>query len=226
MITRSPDPTILYEDTHVIVLSKPPGLLSQGDHSGDLSLVDLMRKHVGRPYVGLVHRLDRNTSGLMVLGKRTKSADRLTQAMQAGNLCRHYLGWVRGTFRNREERWENRLLKDENTNTVREDPRGRRCALRATGLNTMTFRGVGPLTLVKFELETGMSHQIRVQASLRKLPLVGDPKYGGPRYPRVALHSAYLAFPHPMGDQTMEFCFGLPDELKESAILSFRFDAP
>ena len=76
---------VLFEDQHLIVLSKEPGLLAQGDSSGEVSLVDLLRTHFGRNYVGLIHRLDRNTSGLMVVAKRSKSADRLSEQLRTGN---------------------------------------------------------------------------------------------------------------------------------------------
>ena len=68
-----PEFDILFEDTHLVVLDKPTGLLAQGDHSSETNLVDLLRDYFGRHYVGLIHRLDRNTSGLMVVAKRTKS---------------------------------------------------------------------------------------------------------------------------------------------------------
>jgi 23S rRNA pseudouridine1911/1915/1917 synthase len=217
MISRTPQATILYEDVHVIVLSKPAGLLSQGDISGAPTLVDQMREHVGRPYVGLVHRLDRNTSGLMVLGKRTKSADRLTQAIQGGKLYRHYLAWVKGHFpadTHWPQRWEDKLLKNEASNVVVADAKGRKCVLHARSIFRTESPQFGFVTLMRFDLETGMSHQIRVQSSLRGHPLIGDTKYGGPAFTRVALHSAFLAFPHPMGDQWMEFTSGLPEELR------------
>lgn len=75
-------PKILFEDANVIVLSKPAGLLSQGEIKKDENLVGWLRGHLGRHYVGLVHRLDRNTSGLMVIAKRTKAARRLTESLQ------------------------------------------------------------------------------------------------------------------------------------------------
>jgi 23S rRNA pseudouridine1911/1915/1917 synthase len=90
-------PKILFEDTHVIVLSKPAGMLSQGDISGDESLVDWLRTYLGRNYVGLIHRLDRNTSGIMIIGKRSKSANRLTESLQKGDLERSYIAIVEGS---------------------------------------------------------------------------------------------------------------------------------
>src|ERR1700722_17281453 len=104
-------PLILFEDQHLIVISKPAGLLSQGEKTGDENLVDWARAYVKRNYVGLVHRLDRNTSGAMVLAKRTKSAQRLTDSLQKGELTRSYLAWVQGEVREKT-RWRHFLLKD------------------------------------------------------------------------------------------------------------------
>src|SRR4051812_21602955 len=103
-------PKILFEDPHLLVLDKPAGLLSQGEKTGDENLVDWLRQYLGRPYVGLVHRLDRNTSGVMVIAKRTKSASRLTEALQAGKIDRSYLAWVEGRLE-RPVRWEHYLWK-------------------------------------------------------------------------------------------------------------------
>ena len=89
---------ILFEDQHLIVLSKAPGILSQGDISGEPSLVDLLRTHFGRNYVGLIHRLDRNTSGLMIVAKRSKSAERLTEQLQNGILVRKYRAILEGSL--------------------------------------------------------------------------------------------------------------------------------
>ena len=95
--------TILFEDQHLAVLSKSPNLLSQSDISGETSLVDLLRVHFGRNYVGLIHRLDRNTSGLMVIGKRSKSADRLSAQLKSGELDRQYHALLLGVFPDNQE---------------------------------------------------------------------------------------------------------------------------
>src|SRR5439155_138429 len=150
-----------------------------------------------RNYVGLVHRLDRNTSGLMVVAKRTKAARRLTEALQQGELDRRYLGWVVGKLP-AEAEWEHWLLKDENTNKARvfrdweTRPEGAKVAkLRATPKGEGIYKGAA-LTLVEFILETGRSHQIRAQAAAEGFPLLGDVKYGrlgDPSFARPALHS-------------------------------------
>ena len=194
-------PRILFEDTHLIVLSKPAGLLSQGEHTGDENLVDWARAHFGRHYVGLVHRLDRNTSGLMVLAKRTKSAQRLTTALQNGELVREYLGWVHGTVA-APARWEHWLLKNPDTNESRVVAAGtagaKRAALEASPVRGGLWKNA-PLTLVEFRLETGRSHQIRAQAAAQGHALLGDANSGrADGFARPALHSHRISFPHPM----------------------------
>jgi 23S rRNA pseudouridine1911/1915/1917 synthase len=216
------EPKIIFEDQHLIVLSKPPGFLSQGDASGDFSLVEWLREYLGRNYVGVVHRLDRNTSGLMVYAKRSKAADRLTQALQNDLLQRSYLAIVHGEVPLQFD-WQDELLKDEKINTVRviksKIPGSKTASLRGERLDVK-----GPYCLVRFVLETGRSHQIRVQSSSRGFPLLGDVKYRGPLgtkkdtsgFLRPALHSAKLEFPHPMkSDLILSYEADLWDDMKE-----------
>lgn len=208
---------ILFEDTHLLVLSKPAGLLSQGEKSGDENLVDLLRAYFGRNYVGLIHRLDRNTSGLMVIGKRSKSAQRLTDSLQNGKLSRAYLAWVLGKLPG-PVRWEHRLEKNPVTNrvSVSASSQAKKAVLRASPMGTSQLDG-HPLTLVRFDLETGRSHQIRAQSSHEGFPLLGDVKYQtskcSPRFSRVALHSFELIFPHPMTQEILKFEDPLPSDL-------------
>jgi 23S rRNA pseudouridine1911/1915/1917 synthase len=202
---------ILFEDQHLIVLSKAPGILSQSDISGDESLVDLLRTHFGRNYVGLIHRLDRNTSGLMVVAKRSKSAERLTQQLQNGTLVRKYRAILEGTFTG-SETWKHWLLKNEKTNEVRAvkegTPGAKSASLQVKAIVNFLTDGEA-VTLAEFELETGRSHQIRVQAATMKHPLIGDPKYGSARgaklFHRPALHSCFLSFDHPMTKEPLKF---------------------
>lgn len=206
---------ILFEDTHLVVLSKAPGILSQGDASGETSLVDLLRTHFGRHYVGLIHRLDRNTSGLMVVAKRSKSADRLTAQLQSGELTRSYHALLLGTPDSTAPvRWEHFLLKNPETNEVKVVPRkipgAKSAVLTMTPQKTFLHPASGdPVTAARFELETGRSHQIRAQARAKNLPLLGDRKYGTAKsvalFPRSALHSCELSFVHPMSKEPMRF---------------------
>ncbi|NDG85315.1 MAG: RluA family pseudouridine synthase [Proteobacteria bacterium] len=206
---------ILFEDTHLLVLSKAPGLLSQGDSSGEPSLVDLLRTHFGRNYVGLIHRLDRNTSGLMVVAKRSKSAERLTSQLQSGELKRSYHALLLGKpASNTPERWEHFLFKNPETNEVKVVPQkipGAKSALLTMTPQKTFFHPVSgdPVTVARFELDTGRSHQIRAQARAKNLPLIGDSKYGTAKsvalFSRSALHSCEISFTHPMSKEPMQF---------------------
>jgi 23S rRNA pseudouridine1911/1915/1917 synthase len=215
----SPPFRILFEDQHLIVLSKAPGLLSQGDSSGEASLVDLLRAHFGRNYVGLIHRLDRNTSGLMVVAKRSKSAERLTAQLQSGELEREYHALLHGALpgsgtRPEIQKWEHWLLKNHDTNEVRSVPRGtpgaKPAVLFVEPLRVLQAPDSGDLlTLARFKLDTGRSHQIRAQARAKGHPLIGDSKYGNAKslalFPRPALHSCRLSFLHPISKELLDF---------------------
>ncbi len=209
-------PKILFEDNHLIVLSKPSGLLSQGEFRGDPNLVDWLRSYWGRSYVGLVHRLDRNTSGVMVVAKRTKSAQRLTCALQEGKLTRSYLAWVIGNL-STPVQWTHLLNKNSVTNTVEVVLRGGKTAsLTGIPMNYGNWKGL-ELTLLKLTLETGRSHQIRVQAAHEGFPLLGDRKYGALQnsFSRIALHSFKIRFPHPISSEFLEFEDPLPPDLSK-----------
>ena len=233
MIERA---SIIFEDQHLVVLQKPAGMLSQSDHSGQLSLVDALRTHFGRHYVGLIHRLDRNTSGIMIVAKRSKAAERLTAQLQDGRLKRSYLAWIEGALQDSGHsqssenlgaetvskiRWENWLLKNETTNEVKAyppsthkpHPNAKRAALHLSVLQHSERAG-NPITLCRFELETGRSHQIRAQAAFHGHPLLGDRKYGSKiEFPRPALHSHRIEFEHPLSHVPMTYECPLPPDL-------------
>lgn len=218
MPSNSPqnDVSILFEDPHLIVLSKPAGLLSQADISEEPDLVSWLRVYLKRNYVGLIHRLDRNTSGIMIVAKRTKSAQRLTDALQKGEIQRSYLAWLVGSL-DSEVRWTHHLEKDPRTNTVRvvkKAGQGKIATLSAKPLRKALWRS-HLCTLAEIILETGRSHQIRVQAAHEGLPLLGDRKYGKSLdFTRVALHSHTLRFPHPMSGDSLTFQAPLPADLQ------------
>lgn len=212
-------PKTVFEDTHVLVISKPAGLLSQGEISGEPNLVDWCRAHFGRNYVGLVHRLDRNTSGLMVIAKRSKSAERLTASLQSGELVRTYEALLSGNLLAPAE-WVHSLKKNESTNlsavVKTTTPGAKEARLKVIPLaHYKTADGGEAFTHAEFKLDTGRSHQIRVQSSAMHHPLVGDAKYGGPTnlLQRPALHSAFLSFPHPMTKETLRFRDELASDL-------------
>lgn len=222
-------PKIIFEDTHLMVLSKPAGLLSQEAIGREPTLIQWLRNYWGRNYVGLIHRLDRNTSGIMVVAKRTKAAARLTAALQKGEIQRSYLGWVLRAVRE-SHRWEDWLLKNEKNNTVSvvssKQASAQKGITYASPVQKATWKGTA-VTLMEFQLETGRSHQIRVQSAHHRMPLLGDQKYGKFKpdsieasFGRPALHAYKLKFPHPMTGVVHEYEAPLPQDFKQVKALT------
>lgn len=196
-------------DNHLLVVVKPAGLLAQADRTGDADVLTLgkafVKAHFGKPgevFLGLVHRLDRPVSGLMVLARTSKAAARLSAQFRERTLVKTYVALVEGRLDARAV-FEDFLLKtDETVRVVRAGTPGAKAArLRAEPLLYHDGR-----TLVGIHLDTGRAHQIRVQLAARGHALVGDRRYGAAaawRGGRIALHSAALAFAHPTRPETV-----------------------
>jgi 23S rRNA pseudouridine1911/1915/1917 synthase len=201
---------ILFEDNHCLVVNKPAGLLSQGDDTGDLSLDSWARDYLkekyrkpGNVYVGLVHRLDRPTSGVVVLARTSKAAGRLAEQFRSGTITKLYWALVEGEPAQPEGVWIDSLEKDRTSNRVRVVEDSGRPALVARVEYRVLERQHG---CSKLELRpaTGRSHQLRVQLASRGLPILGDRKYGSATvlkaddgHHRIALHAREVRFTHP-----------------------------
>lgn len=225
-------PEILFEDNHIIVVVKPAGMLSQSDQTGDKDLLEFLREYIqeskgkpGRAFIGLVHRLDRSTGGIMVFARTSKAAARLSEAFRSHKVQKRYIALVAESFdRARSMLGPDGTLKDN----YRKDESLRMAVSCASGhpdakpasLSFRLLRSVSELssagstlpdvalhrtTLIELELHTGRFHQIRYQLSSRGLPIVGDAKYGSRRSDKnLALWAYHLHFPHPIRD-TMDF---------------------
>lgn len=202
---------ILYLDNHLLVINKPPGTLAQGDHTGDETVLTMGKAYLkahfnkpGRVFLGLVHRLDRPASGVMVLARTSKAAKRLTDQFRRREPVKRYMAIVEGSCA-AGERCVDYLVK-ENRN-VRVVDSGYPGAKRAV----LQWRKVAHregVSLVDVHLETGRSHQVRVQLAHRGHPLLGDFRYGA-RRPfdgrNLALHCYHLAITHPTRRETMHW---------------------
>jgi len=201
---------ILHEDNHCLAVDKPAGLLSQGDSTGEPSVVDLARDYLkarfakpGNVYVGLVHRLDRPTSGVLLLARTSKGASRLSEQFRDGQVAKTYEAIAEGSWPDEAGEWEDWLLKDDRTNVVAAVPPRTPGAQSARVAYRVIARRPGRLTL-ELSPTTGRGHQLRVQLASRGLPIVGDSKYGARSrlmaldgLPRIALHARELRFRHP-----------------------------
>ncbi len=211
---------VLYEDNHCLALNKPAGLLAQGDITGEPTILDAARDYLktkyakpGNVFVGPVHRLDRPTSGVVLLARTSKAAARLSEQFREGTVTKLYWAVVEGNCVDDSGTWNDRLWKDESRNVVEVVASGGQEASLAFRVLARTkgqsFLEVRPLT--------GRSHQIRVQLASRGLPIVGDKKYGARSSlraidgkPRVALHARSLTFSHPTRREAISVIAGVP----------------
>ncbi len=205
--------SILYEDNHLLVVVKPPNLLSQGDATGDADLLTLLKEYIretyakpGDAYLGLVHRLDRPVGGVMVFAKTSKAARRLSEQIRDRKFGRGYVAVVEGHPGRIAGRLRSFLLKDTKKNLVQavgpDVPGAQEAVLDYKVLNMSKT-----LSLVRITLVTGRSHQIRVQMAEMGHPLVGDMRYGertNQRQP-IALWAERIVFAHPTTKEKLVF---------------------
>lgn len=204
---------ILHEDNHIIVTVKPHNIPSQGDSSGDKSQLDLVKEYIkkkynkaGNVFVGLVHRLDRPTGGVMVFAKTSKAAARLSEQIKGGEFEKRYLTVTIGRPRDSRGRQINYLIKDPVNNIVRIAPALVEGAKRAE-LDYHLLESYDRLSLIEIKLITGRSHQARVQMCGLGCPIFADYKYGATlgRGKNLALWAYSLKFEHPTTKQVMVF---------------------
>jgi 23S rRNA pseudouridine1911/1915/1917 synthase len=212
------DVRVAYEDEHLLVVDKPAGVVvhpAPGHHVGTLvhGLLELGAEGgEGGDRPGIVHRLDRDTSGLLVVARSGKAYERLKQQVASRELERTYLALVRGRPRSRSGRIEAPIGRD------RRDPM-RHSLDTDTPRDAVTHFEVARLydhhALLRVRLETGRTHQIRVHLGAIDLPVAGDPVYGvtEPGLARQFLHATELAFPHPVTGNRVEAESPLPADL-------------
>lgn len=204
---------ILYEDNHIIVVVKPYNILSQGDNTGDSSIMDMVKDYIkvkynkpGNVYLGLVHRLDRPVSGIMVFAKTSKAASRLCKAFNEHSITKKYLAIVHGKMENASGEMIDYLDKDYNGNAI-VSKNGKKAILE---YEVLEYNEKNNCSLVSVDLKTGRHHQIRVQFASRGHYLLGDQRYGLQDNCQISLFAYYLSFTHPVSKELMEFRV-LPD---------------
>ncbi len=212
--------TVLFEDNHILVAVKPQNVPTQGDSSGDKDFLTILKEYLikkynkpGDAYLGLLHRLDRPTGGVMVFAKTSKAASRLSEKIRAGDFDKTYVAVTNGRP-NRTGRVEHYLIKDEKTNTVTLAPSSLPGVKRALSDIKIIDERDG-LSLVTVRLLTGRTHQARVQLKSLTSPIVGDVKYAGDKYiksPHLALWAYRLSFSHPISGDEMTFIAEPPQE--------------
>jgi len=212
---KLPKINIIYEDNHLLVVEKPINIPIQKDNTNDIDLIAMLKDYrkkkenkPGEAYLGLVHRLDRPVGGIMVFAKTSKAASRLSEQIRTNTFHKTYLAVTQGILP-KEGVLEDYLVKNEKENIsyVTNKEKGKYSKLEYKLLDTKDN-----LSLVRINLITGRSHQIRVQFSSRNHPLIGDSKYGdNPNNISIALYAESITFNHPTTKEKLTFTLNKPN---------------
>ena len=207
------DLEVIYEDNHLLVVNKPAGLLVQGDHTGDPTLLDHAKSYLkikynkpGDVFLGLVHRLDRPTSGVVVLARTSKALSRLNEDFKKRGPKKTYWALVEGTPKSNDqlEHFLKRNPKSNKSFAYNHEVSDSKKAI-------LTYRCLKKLhryTLLEIDLQTGRHHQIRAQLAFEKLFIKGDVKYGAKRpNPDGSIHllARSLEIMHPVRKEPLYF---------------------
>lgn len=202
---------IVYEDPHFVVIDKPPSLLTvRTDLKDDLCAHLYLKKRYYPNLVYVVHRLDRETSGLMLFARTQEAFRGLKEALKRREIKREYLAVIEGCPQEMKGSWDRFLYerKDFTVVEAKTPEHGERAVTHFEVIATSK-----PLSLLHLKLETGRKHQIRVHCQLAGHPVVGDKKYGSKINPikRMGLHSFRLQFQHPLTGKALAFETPYPD---------------
>jgi 23S rRNA pseudouridine1911/1915/1917 synthase len=214
---------ILYEDNHIIAVEKEAGILSQQDSSGVPSLLDMVKDYIkkkydkpGKVFLGLVHRIDKPASGVMVFARTSKAAQRLHREFAGRHVKKMYAALVERNRRIERDTWiecEDRL--------VRKRGYSERAGAESKKVKTATMRyrelaSNERYALLLVELHTGRKHQIRAQLASQSMPVVGDGAYGSREKlidGSICLHAVHLRFMHPTKKEPVELYSQIPERI-------------
>ena len=210
---------VIFEDNQILVVVKPQNIPVQADSSQDEDLLNKLKAYLvekynkpGQAYLGLVHRLDRPTGGVMVFAKTSKSAERLCNQIKTDEFEKTYFTVVKGTPRLKQSRLVNYLKKDEKNNNVSLCTQYEDGAKEAI-LDYQVLETKDDMSLVKINLQTGRSHQIRVQMASIGCPVINDVKYGDEKARGyLALWATVLKFNHPVSKAKLTYKVLPPQE--------------
>jgi 23S rRNA pseudouridine1911/1915/1917 synthase len=219
-LSNPPDLDILYLDNHLIAVCKPSGMLTQSDDSGEASLMDKVKdwikteyKKPGKVFLGLVHRLDRPVSGVVMFGRTSKGASRISEQFRQKTTKKIYRALVEGIPEPQQASLKHYLRKEKSLKAT-VFPRATTDAKEAL-LDYKVIETFASTSLIEILLHTGRFHQIRAQLSFIGHPIVGDKKYGArSALPegRIALHAQSMIFNHPTSKEEIVIDCSPPED--------------
>lgn len=212
---------VIYEDNHLVVVNKAPGILVQGDETGDETLLDIVKEYIkekynkpGAVFLAPVHRLDRPVSGVVVFARTSKAAERMAKIFQEHKITKKYIALVGKKPQYDEDTMINWMKKDEKKNRSHVYQSEKKGGKYVETYYQMLGR-VGDNYCLEVIPKTGRSHQIRAQLGNIGSPIIGDMKYGAPKRimkgKLIFLHARELEFEHPVKKEPVRFTAKLPD---------------
>ncbi|MFY0603747.1 MAG: RluA family pseudouridine synthase [Flavobacteriaceae bacterium] len=219
---------VLFEDNHIIIVNKRPSDIVQGDKTGDKPLSDIVKEYIkekyhkpGEVFLGVVHRLDRPTSGIIIFARTSKALERLNKMFREKLVQKKYWAVVKNKPKKEKDSLINFLKKNPKNNkssVFKQEIEGSKKAI----LHYTTLKQLDNYTLLEIDLETGRHHQIRAQLSAIGSPIKGDLKYGFDRSNKDAsihLHARKIEFIHPVKKEKITITAPPPKEVIWEACL-------
>ena len=210
---------IIFEDNHLLVINKDAGVLVQGDKTGDTPLSDLAKAYVkekyqkpGEVFMGVIHRIDRPVSGLVLMARTSKALERMNEQFKNREIEKKYLAVVRNRPPANAGNLVHWLIKNPETNVTKAYEKEVPNSMRSE-LNYKLIGELDGFYLLDVNPITGRPHQIRVQLASMNCPIVGDNKYGYPRGNKdksICLHAHQVKFMHPVKKEEMQLFAALP----------------
>ena len=218
---------VLYEDNHIIVINKRPGDIVQGDKTGDTPLSEVVKEYIkdkynkpGKVYLGVVHRLDRPTSGIVIFARTSKALPRLNQLFKDRDAKKTYWALIKNMPPKEEDTLTHFLKRNPKQNKsyahIKEVPESKKAIL-----DYKIIQKLDNYFLLEIDLHTGRHHQIRSQLSAIGCPIKGDLKYGFDRSNKdasISLHARKLSFKHPVKDLELNIIAPAPNDLIWNAV--------
>ncbi|NMH85922.1 RluA family pseudouridine synthase [Flavivirga algicola] len=221
VVSKKSNLQVLYEDNHIIIINKRAGDIVQGDKTGDKPLSDIVKEYIkdkynkpGNVYLGVVHRLDRPTTGLVIFAKTSKALPRLNKLFLSKDIKKTYWAVVKNTPQKAEDTLTNWLKKNPKNNKSTAYTKEVKDSKKAI-LHYKLLKKLDNYYLLEVNLETGRHHQIRSQLSNIGCPIKGDLKYGFNRSNKDAsihLHARHIAFIHPVKKEPIIISAPLPKD--------------
>lgn len=212
---------VLYEDNHLIIINKQVGDIVQGDKTGDIPLSELVKEYLkikyqkpGNVFLGVVHRIDRPTSGIVIFARTSKALERLNEMLRDKQIQKTYWAVVKNSPQKNEDTLIHYLIKNPKNNKATFYNTAIEGSKKAI-LHYQLIKKLNNYNLLEIQLETGRHHQIRCQLAAIGCPIKGDLKYGFPRSNKdggIHLHARKVSFIHPVSQENICITSSLPSD--------------